>query len=143
MVLLFFDFGSGEILLIVLAIFLVFGPGKIPELARNLGRFMNEMKRATEDIKTEINREADKLERKKKLEEYKKQLNLEGDQTKKEKENEPDVADVSKKVDKKEVASEMADKQVKIKENEPVEQKPETEEEKPVIRKPEGSVPSG
>ncbi len=73
LVLLFFDFGSGEILLIVLAIFLVFGPGKIPELARNLGRFMNEMKRATEDIKTEINREADKLERKKKLEEYRRE----------------------------------------------------------------------
>ncbi len=74
MILLFFDFGSGEILLIVLAIFLVFGPEKIPGMARNLGKFINEMKRATEDIKTEINREADRKERDKKLEEYKERM---------------------------------------------------------------------
>jgi len=59
---LFFDFGSGEIFLIVLAIFLVFGPGKIPELARTLGKFINEIKRASEDVRAEINREADRIE---------------------------------------------------------------------------------
>jgi sec-independent protein translocase protein TatB len=60
--------------LIVLAIFLVFGPGKLPELARNLGKFINEMKRATEDIKYEINREAERKEREKKLSEYKEKV---------------------------------------------------------------------
>jgi len=60
--------------LIVLAVFLVFGPGKLPELARNLGKFINEMKRATEDIKYEINREAERKEREKKLSEYKKKV---------------------------------------------------------------------
>jgi len=75
--LLFFDFGSGEIVLIVLAIFLIFGPDKIPEMARGLGKFINEVKRASEDIKTEINREADKKEREKKLEEYKSRINQE------------------------------------------------------------------
>ena len=69
--LLFFDFGAGEIVLVVLAILLVFGPGKIPEIARTLGKFINEIKRASEDIKTEINREADRLDRDKRLEEYK------------------------------------------------------------------------
>ncbi len=72
--LLFFDFGSGEIMLIVLAIFLIFGPDKIPEMARNLGKFINEVKRASEDIKTEINREADKKEREKKLKDYKERM---------------------------------------------------------------------
>jgi len=72
--LLFFDFGSGEILLIVIAVFLIFGPSKIPEMARGLGKFINDIKRASEDIKTEINREADKQEREKKLEEYKLQV---------------------------------------------------------------------
>jgi len=72
--LLFFDLGSGEILLIVVAIFLIFGPSKIPELARGLGKFINEIKRASEDIKTEINREADRQEREKKLAEYKAQV---------------------------------------------------------------------
>ncbi len=71
MKLLFFDFGAGEIVLVVLAILLVFGPGKIPEIARTLGKFINEIKRASEDIKTEINREADRLDRDKRLEEYK------------------------------------------------------------------------
>jgi Tat protein translocase TatB subunit len=72
--LLFFDLGSGEILLIVIAVFLIFGPSKIPELARGLGKFINDVKRASEDIKTEINREADRQEREKKLEEYKAQV---------------------------------------------------------------------
>lgn len=78
MTLLFFDFGSGEILLILLVVFLVFGPEKIPELARGLGKLINDVKRATEDIKTEINKEADRKEREKKLEEYKKNLDLDG-----------------------------------------------------------------
>lgn len=72
--LLFFDFGSGEILLIVIAVFLIFGPSKIPEMARGLGKFINDIKRASEDIKTEINREADRQEREKKLSEYKAQV---------------------------------------------------------------------
>ena len=74
MTILFFDFGTGEIFLIVLAIFLVFGPGKIPELARGLGKFINEIKRASEDVKQEINREADRLEREKKLEKYQSEM---------------------------------------------------------------------
>ncbi len=83
MSLLFFDFGSGEILLIVLAVFIIFGPSKIPEMARNLGKFINEIKRASEDIKTEINREADRQERKQRLEEYKKTLETEKNTTEK------------------------------------------------------------
>ena len=71
MKLLFFDFGAGEIVLVVLAILLVFGPGKIPEIARTLGKFINEIKRASEDVKTEINREADRIDRDKRLDEYK------------------------------------------------------------------------
>ncbi len=61
-------------MLVVLAVLLVFGPGKIPEIARNLGKFINEIKRASEDIKTEINREADRIDRDKRLDEYKASL---------------------------------------------------------------------
>lgn len=74
MELLFFDMGSGEILLIVVVVFLVFGPSKIPELARGLGKFINEIKRASEDVKNEINREADRQERENKLSDYKKKM---------------------------------------------------------------------
>ena len=58
-------------MLVVLAVLLVFGPGKIPEIARTLGKFINEIKHASEDIKTEINREADRIDRDKRLAEYK------------------------------------------------------------------------
>ncbi|MBU2555769.1 MAG: twin-arginine translocase TatA/TatE family subunit [Bacteroidetes bacterium] len=74
MTLWFFDFGSGEIFLVVLAIILVFGPSKIPEIARGLGKFINEVKRASEDIKTEINKESDRQEREKKLAAYQESL---------------------------------------------------------------------
>ena len=59
-----------------MVVFLVFGPDKIPELARNLGKIINDVKRASEDIKTEINKEADRKEREKRLEEYKKNIGL-------------------------------------------------------------------
>ena len=62
-------------MLIVLAIFLIFGPDKIPGMARSLGKFINEVKRASEDIKTEINREADKKDREQKLQDYKARMN--------------------------------------------------------------------
>ncbi len=63
-------------MLVVLAVLLVFGPSKIPEIARNLGKFINEIKRASEDIKTEINREANRIDRDKRLEEYKAKIEL-------------------------------------------------------------------
>ena len=81
MKLLFFDFGAGEIVLVVLAILLVFGPSKIPEIARTLGKFINEIKRASEDIKTEINREADRIDRDKRLDEYKASMDKKDDES--------------------------------------------------------------
>jgi TatA/E family protein of Tat protein translocase len=58
--LLFLNISGGEILLILVVVYLVFGPKKIPELARMLGKGINEMRRATKDIKDEINREISK-----------------------------------------------------------------------------------
>jgi TatA/E family protein of Tat protein translocase len=59
--LLFFNISGGEILLIIIVIYLVFGPKKIPEFARMIGKGINEMRRATSDIRNEINREANKI----------------------------------------------------------------------------------
>ncbi len=103
---LFFDFGSGEIFLIVLAIFLVFGPGKIPELARGLGKFINEIKRASEDVKTEINKEVNRIEREKKLEKYKNEVDQDLDNTK---DHEQDAEDVDHKEDDKNPQSSQSD----------------------------------
>ena len=44
----------GEITLIILVAVLIFGPDKIPEIARGLGQGYRAMKNATDDIKREI-----------------------------------------------------------------------------------------
>jgi sec-independent protein translocase protein TatB len=63
MTLLFFDFGTGEILIIMLVLFVVLGPQKLPEVARTIGKTINEMKRASAGFKNEINKEIDRIER--------------------------------------------------------------------------------
>ena len=47
-------FGVGELLIIFLVILLLFGSKKLPELARGLGRGINEFKDAVETGKKEI-----------------------------------------------------------------------------------------
>jgi sec-independent protein translocase protein TatA len=57
--LLFMDVGAGELLLILIAVFLLFGPKKIPELARKIGKGMYELNKAKQGIKDELEREVD------------------------------------------------------------------------------------
>lgn len=49
-----FNLGSGEILLIFLGILLMFGAKKLPELARGLGKGLNEFRDAVETGKKKI-----------------------------------------------------------------------------------------
>ncbi len=60
--LLFFDISGGELMVILLAAFLVFGPSKLPEIARKIGKGMNEIRRASDEIKREIAKETRKVE---------------------------------------------------------------------------------
>jgi sec-independent protein translocase protein TatA len=53
----FFNISGGEIFVIILVIYIVFGPSRIPEIARWLGKGINEVKRATGEIRNEIDRE--------------------------------------------------------------------------------------
>jgi sec-independent protein translocase protein TatA len=55
-----FGLGSGEILLILFIILLLFGAKKLPELAKGLGKGINEFKKASKDIKGEIDKTVDK-----------------------------------------------------------------------------------
>ena len=61
--LLFFNMSSGEIFIILLIAFLVFGPSKIPYIAKKLGKAVYQVKRASNEIKREINAEVNKIER--------------------------------------------------------------------------------
>lgn len=55
--LLFLDVSGGELLVIVLVVFLVFGPNKMPEIARKMGKWMNELKNASNQITREFKQE--------------------------------------------------------------------------------------
>jgi len=72
MLLAFLNLGGPELFLIFLAIILLFGAKKLPELARGLGRSLGEFRKAKDEFDREIHRAADDLEeeKKKKLESH-------------------------------------------------------------------------
>ncbi len=51
---------SGEVFLILFVAVMVFGTDKIPEVARGLGKAMRQIKDATNDIKAEVQKSAEK-----------------------------------------------------------------------------------
>ena len=57
MILGFFNISGGEIFIVILVVFIIFGPDKIPEIARWIGKGVNEIKKATSEIKEEIDKE--------------------------------------------------------------------------------------
>lgn len=63
MVLLLFNLGGGEILLILVATVVMFGSKRIPEIARGLGKGIREVRNATNDIKREIQKGIDEAEK--------------------------------------------------------------------------------
>lgn len=54
-----FGIGGGELFFIILVVLMLFGSDKVPEIARNLGRGMQQLKNATNDIKSEIHKSAE------------------------------------------------------------------------------------
>ena len=60
-----FNLGFPELMVIFTVALLVFGPRKLPEIGRSLGKSLNEFKRATNDLKrtweTEVRAEEDDL----------------------------------------------------------------------------------
>lgn len=59
----FFDIGLLELLLILVIALIVFGPGRLPEIARTLGRMVRNLKKMTSDLTAEMTREIDKEEK--------------------------------------------------------------------------------
>ena len=49
-----FGFGMSEILLILVVVLVLFGPSKLPEMARTIGKGLREMRRASDDLRTAI-----------------------------------------------------------------------------------------
>lgn len=55
--------GGFEIVILVLVILLFFGAKRIPELARGLGQGINEFRKASDDIKKEIDKGNEEINR--------------------------------------------------------------------------------
>jgi sec-independent protein translocase protein TatB len=49
-----FGIGGQELVIIGLLFLVIFGPSKLPQMARDLGRFVNEARRSVDEFKSEL-----------------------------------------------------------------------------------------
>jgi sec-independent protein translocase protein TatB len=49
-----FGIGGQELIIIGLLFLVIFGPSKLPQMARDLGRFVNEARRSVDEFKSEL-----------------------------------------------------------------------------------------
>jgi sec-independent protein translocase protein TatA len=54
-----FGIGGGELIFIMFIVLMLFGSDKVPEMARTMGKAMAQLKNATNDIKSEIQKGAE------------------------------------------------------------------------------------
>ena len=73
----FGSLGFSELLMIFAVALLVFGPRKLPEIGRSIGRALGEFRRATNDLKTTLEEEV-RIEETREL--TRKSLSLEPDE---------------------------------------------------------------
>jgi TatA/E family protein of Tat protein translocase len=81
-----FDLGIQELIVIFIVALLVFGPKKLPELGRTLGKGIAELKRAMHGVKEQIDAE---------LNEIKQPMSLENDIHKTEEKKEKEASDTT------------------------------------------------
>ena len=63
-ILLLFNFGTGEIIAIVIVVLLLFGGKKIPELMRGLGKGVKSFKQGMNEVEDEFKKPLDDLDKK-------------------------------------------------------------------------------
>ena len=56
------NLGFSEMVFLFLLALLIFGPRKLPEIGRQIGRFMNEFKRASNEFKAQIESEINAID---------------------------------------------------------------------------------
>ncbi|MFY9268231.1 MAG: Sec-independent protein translocase protein TatB [Candidatus Manganitrophaceae bacterium] len=58
-----FGIGFPELLLILVIALIVLGPDRLPEIARAVGRGLHQIRRATEEVRAEIEKEGERAEK--------------------------------------------------------------------------------
>jgi Tat protein translocase TatB subunit len=58
----FLGIGMGEVVLILLLALLIFGPEKLPQIARTMGRISRQIKQVSSDFTREVTREVEDVE---------------------------------------------------------------------------------
>ncbi len=56
----FFGIGIGEILLVLVFSLIIWGPGRVVEIARTLGRLVHTLRKVTADLTATVTREIDR-----------------------------------------------------------------------------------
>ncbi len=59
----FFGMGMGEILLILVVALIIWGPGRIAEVAKTLGKMVHALKKATSDLTAQVASETEEQEK--------------------------------------------------------------------------------
>ncbi len=59
----FFGIGFGEVIVILLVALIIWGPKRLPEIARTLGKTMRALRKATYDLTSAVTKEVDSQER--------------------------------------------------------------------------------
>jgi sec-independent protein translocase protein TatB len=54
--------GGSEIIIIALLVLIIFGPSKLPQMARDIGRFVGEARRSIDEFKDELTAASDEDE---------------------------------------------------------------------------------
>jgi len=54
--------GGSEIVIIALLVLVIFGPSKLPQMARDIGRFVGEARRSIDEFKDELTAGSDEDE---------------------------------------------------------------------------------
>ena len=57
----FFGIGGWELLLILVVVFMIFGPRKLPEIAQKMGKFVYNFKKYSTDLNQTIKSEVEKV----------------------------------------------------------------------------------
>lgn len=59
----FFGMGTMEILVVLVVSLIAFGPGKLPQVARNLGKGMSAFRKVTRELTEELSKEFKEIEK--------------------------------------------------------------------------------